>query len=146
MATNILELHANIPSVQLRLANACHCEALRLCMLPVMHPLHSPVKHLAGASPCHHHMYQTVCLVQTSTEVASHLHTHLDDLSIYMDGMGIKRNTGATAVAWPLDERHTMHLQHCLGKLTSHTVFEVELIGILLGIHIIWDVAHQSTP
>ena len=38
--SDVMELLANIPPVQLRLANTCYREALRLCSLPSSHPLH----------------------------------------------------------------------------------------------------------
>jgi len=54
MATDVLELHANIPPVHLRLTNTCFRETLKLCTLPASHLLSSPVKHAAKHLPqCH---------------------------------------------------------------------------------------------
>ena len=41
--TDLLDLHANLPPVALRLSNICHRETVRLCTLPKSHPLHAAV-------------------------------------------------------------------------------------------------------
>ena len=53
-ATDVLEVHANIPPVPLRLVNTCHHEALQLCTLPGTHPLYNTVRHAAHTFPHHH--------------------------------------------------------------------------------------------
>jgi hypothetical protein len=42
MATDVLDLHANILPVELLLHKICHCTALRIATLPPSHPLHTP--------------------------------------------------------------------------------------------------------
>jgi len=175
MATDVLELHTNIPPAQIKLANSCHREALRLCTLPKQHPLHTLVKHAARLFPKHHHSplhlllhvfklcpasIETIDttrqhpnwapLVSThiacdKKEVASHLHTWMDDILIYSDGAVYKDHAGAAVTAWPCSTVAGHHLQVQLGKLKTHTVFKSELTGILLAIHIICNKAQQST-
>ena len=52
--SNMMELLANIPPVQLRLADTCYREALWLCSLPSSHPLHSHVLRAARHPPRFH--------------------------------------------------------------------------------------------
>ena len=54
---------------------------------------------------------------------------------IYTDGSGHKEQVGASAVLFT-NGRKTAKLQYRLGPLTEHTVFEGELIGIILGFHL----------
>ncbi|KAF8582192.1 hypothetical protein K439DRAFT_1268140, partial [Ramaria rubella] len=54
-------------------------------------------------------------------------------LQIFTDGSGYKGHIGAAAVALHKDE----HLQYCLSRETKHTVFEGELVGILLALQMI---------
>ena len=54
---------------------------------------------------------------------------------IYTDRSGYKEQVGASAVLFT-NRRKTMELQYRLGPLTEHTVFEGELIGIILGFHL----------
>jgi ribonuclease HI len=57
----------------------------------------------------------------------------MDDIQIYSDGSGYKSNIGAAAVV-----PATGHaLRYRLGKDTKHTVFEGELIGVLLALKLI---------
>lgn len=53
-STDVLELHANIAPINLRLEDTCYREALRLCSLPKSHPLHKPVERSAKRQPRHH--------------------------------------------------------------------------------------------
>jgi hypothetical protein len=46
-ATDVLELHAMIPPVHLRLDDTCHREAIRLSTLPDTHPLYKAVHQCA---------------------------------------------------------------------------------------------------
>ena len=72
--------------------------------------------------------------------------TWMDDLTIYMDGVGYMGHAGAALATWHQVKAHFIHLQHRLGRLGLHTIFEAELVGPLLGIHIIQDKVQQATP
>jgi hypothetical protein len=53
-ATDVLELHAMIPPVRLRLEDTCHREALRLATLPKSHPLYKAVRKGSRRPPRSH--------------------------------------------------------------------------------------------
>lgn len=54
---------------------------------------------------------------------------------IYTDGSGYKEQVGASAVLFN-SGRRIAGLRYRLGPLTEHTVFEGELVGIILGFHL----------
>ena len=54
---------------------------------------------------------------------------------IYTDGSGYKEQVGASAVLFT-NGKKTAALRYRLGPLTEHTVFEGELVGIILGFHL----------
>src|SRR6266481_3479118 len=69
MATDVMELHANLPPIELLMHRICHRATLHLAALPESHPLHKLVRQCAHRdvkrhrSPLHQllHMF-TVCL------------------------------------------------------------------------------------
>ena len=54
---------------------------------------------------------------------------------VYTDGSGFKGAIGAAAVLY-VDGIKKAHLQYQLGPDTRHTVFEGELVAIILGLHL----------
>jgi len=54
---------------------------------------------------------------------------------IYTDGSGYKEQVAASAILFT-NGRRTAELRYRLGPLTEHTVFEGELVGIILGLHL----------
>ena len=54
MATDTLEVHADIQPMELVLQDACHRAAIRLASLPATHPLHKPVRSCASRAVKHH--------------------------------------------------------------------------------------------
>jgi len=77
-------------------------------------------------------------------EALSYIHTHIVDLAVYTDGSGYEGQVGMVATIWPhIDTTGGQHLQLQLGWLTTHTIFEAELVGILLAIHIIHHAAQH---
>ena len=64
------------------------------------------------------------------------MRTRIDDLKIFSDGSGEGDNIRAAAVIFNI-EGHLTHHYH-LGSITEHTVFEGELIGVLLALNLIW--------
>jgi ribonuclease HI len=61
-------------------------------------------------------------------------------IMIYTDGSGYKGQIGASAILFT-NGRRTAELQYRLGPITEHTVFEGELVAIILGLHL----AHSIT-
>ena len=164
-ATDVTELHTHVPPVALHLADSCHQEALHLCTLPKTHPLSGPTLKASQSLPRFHqsplHMlmpgfnlhpasFETVdkmlqhpnwfSLASThiapdKEEAAKCIRTRIDDVQVFSDGSGLDACIGTAAmVAHP---HSGPHLQFSLGKITAHTVFESELVGILLAIHLL---------
>ena len=57
----------------------------------------------------------------------------MDDIQIFSDGSGSKGNIGAAAVTL----QDGPALRHRLGKDSKHTVFEGEIIGVILALSIL---------
>ena len=166
-ATDVLELHTNIPPTALHLEDSCYREALCVCSLLKPHPLTGPAHRAASASPCFHcsplHMLlqgfnlwprtievidniavhpNWVLLVTThiaadKDDAAQHICMWLDEVKVFSNGSGLSGHVGAAAMVVSLHGGR--HLQFQLGSDTVHTVFEVELTGILLTVHLICD-------
>ena len=54
---------------------------------------------------------------------------------IYTDSSGYKEQVAASAILFT-NGRRTAELRYRLRPLTEHTVFEGELVGIILGLHL----------
>jgi ribonuclease HI len=67
-------------------------------------------------------------IADSKMNAASKVRTRIDDVHIYMDGSGYKGYIGAAAIIPRTGEA----LRFKLGKETRHTVFEGELVGIIL--------------
>jgi len=162
-ATDILDLHAHIPPIRLRLEDTCYCETLRLASLPESHPLFKIVKSSARRQPRRHispihyllqffqirpsdievidptrkhpawHPEFTANIAKDKDTAAEIIRTRMDDLKIFTDGSGTEGNIGAAATTL----NPPSALQFHLGDDTNHTVFEGELIGVLLALHMI---------
>lgn len=64
-------------------------------------------------------------------------------MRVFCDGSGYEEQVGAAALVWhPAPQ---VHLQFYLGQSTAHTVFEAELVGVLLEPHIIRNHASVRT-
>jgi hypothetical protein len=59
-----------------------------------------------------------------------------EEIQIYMDGSVIKGKVGAAAIL-TREGRHTQTLRFHLSPKAEHTVHEAELVGIILGLHIL---------
>ena len=70
-------------------------------------------------------------------EAASIIHTCMDDIKVYTDSSGFKDDIGVAALATHQDSSVVCQLQHQFGKISHHTVFKANLIGVLLAVHII---------
>lgn len=55
---------------------------------------------------------------------------------IYSDRLGCENQVGAAASLWERGVKKKM-LHYHLGTLEEHTVYEVELVGVILGLHLL---------
>lgn len=173
-ASDILEMHADVLPISSLLLGTCLKATARLATLPNSHPLNPFIKrasnlfvqhhkspmhylfHLSGIDPAETEKiypyrrpprYQIPFTTQiTPKEDAitwDKAHAQ-DDVMIYSDGSGYKNQIGASAV---LFSKGTMidSLRYHLGPDTDHTVFEGELVGILLGQELAKGL-HRSKP
>ena len=166
MAMDIMEAHANVLPVELLMHRVCHRAAVRLASLPDTHPLHKPVLACAcRQEKCHlspiHLLLQAYkikpaefkafslanrppnikCVLTTdiaATRDSSKVADLEDDaaLKVYTDGSGQDGMASATAVLYKGDAV-TKTLKYQLGSLEWHTTYEVELVGLLLGLWLI---------
>ena len=67
-----------------------------------------------------------------------------EEIKVYRDGSSHNDAVGAAAVMYR-NGRHTRTLKCHLGPASKHTVYEAELIGLLLGLHLIKTEKRSST-
>ena len=162
-ATDTLEAHAFIPPLRIRLEDTCHHKVLRLASLPATHPLYTAIRTPLRRIPkCHRSAIHSLALhfainartiecikphaqhlnwlptfttfiAKNKEEAASYIRTRTDDIKIFSDGSGFKEKIGAAAIR--PDTQDVLYYQ--LGSSRWHTVFEAELVGILLALKLI---------
>ncbi|KAF5388427.1 hypothetical protein D9615_000843 [Tricholomella constricta] len=166
--TDALELHANLPPVDLLLDKICHRSAMRIATLPGAHPLHkrirncvrynvkrhrSPLHNLARVYHVNPDDMETIDPVRQlptyqrpyTTDIAETREASLEDdrnneahVKIYTDGSGYKGHAGAAAIMLIDGEPSTM-LQYYLGPLSRNTTFEAEAVGVSLGLQLLTE-------
>ena len=79
----------------------------------------------------------------TTATTATTSHPSLTNVCIYTDGSRFQNGVGAAAVQVSLDpaKPHTIRQLH-LGSATHHTVFEAELVGVILALDILRSLPH----
>ena len=75
----------------------------------------------------------TACIADSKEEAISIIRTCVDNTQIFCDRYGYKGNIGAAV----FDSTSQWSLQFKLGKKSHHMVFEGELVGILLALHLL---------
>ena len=175
-AFNILEIHTNIPPIDLLIRKIQAKAALHICALPPNHPLHSLACRTSTHFICSHksplhYLFFTTGFKPTPIKTISatrHRPTYLPTMrtiisfdkedtliftniahnnmkyKVYCDGSGFKGGIGAAAVLY--DNNWIIKtLQLHLGAATKHTVYESELTGILLTLHLLLLLTKQIT-
>ena len=168
-ATAALEYHANLPPMILALNHAVHNAATRLATLPTSHPLHAPwnsskrtpqrhittIHRLRDAFPYLRHL-ETIDPGLADVGWSSSADVHIaeskdeaiqfatsrpeEELTIFCDGSGYRGGVGAAAVA-KVGNQYLSRSYH-LGADDAHTVFEGEVVGIILATDIIREKIH----
>lgn len=163
--TDTLEAHLNMLPMSQLVSKHCHRAAVRLCTLPKTHPVATIVRRCSRNYPRRHqspihklmHIY---CLRPEAVETISpalqepwddfNIKTSIPsrdsaiaqdrennaDVKIYADGSGYENGAGAAAVMYTKDRGPTT-LKYHLGKLSKHTVFESEVVGLNLAAHLL---------
>jgi len=163
-AADTPEVHAGIPPAQSRLSRICAGAAARIATLAQSHPLHKVAKNKARRlvkrhcttlhNLVHGSQIQPTCMEKISPvrrprnftqihrtrifsdkEEALSLDRAIQDTGtrIYTDGPGYKGGIGAAAVLYENGKRKA-DLRYHLGPASEHTVFEGEIVGVLLGL------------
>lgn len=166
-AADTLEVHAGVLPVRTRLSKLCALSAARISTLTTGHPLHSIAKNKAKrrvkrhptALHCLFHStgIQPDCMekiaptrrppsyrpihstrIDPSKEEAIRHDAEVQDrgIRVYSDGSGYRDGIGAAAVLYD-NGRELTSLRYHLGSSREHTVFEGEIVGILLGLQLI---------
>ena len=165
--TYLLDLHAGLLPLHLEMDKQCQRAAVRMATLPPAHPLYKPVRRCASravkrhASPLYKLMSRysidpknTECISGPLNPALAHKRPFTVQISadkeastladqqatekvkVYTDGSSHDGLVGAAAIL--IREGEPTRKSHFhLGPSTQHTVHEAELIGILLGLHLI---------
>lgn len=164
--TDLLEIHAEIPPINMKIREMCQRAALRLATLPKTHPLYFPVRQAytffvrRHKSPMHFVMR---CLERHPREIeevhpirrhptqGTTIKTRIDhskeeakeklreieaDVKVYTDGSGEDGKIGAAAVLYRGFRAPKVMRLH-LGPDTEHTVYEGECVGQIMAVELI---------
>ena len=164
-AGDVLNAHALIPPPHLLFLKALTNSATRLLTLPTIHPLQRPVRKCIRkdvkrhASPLHvlfrttgvkDKSYETILPARRrrNYEILADIHINVDrqkaiqeanaitGLAVYSDGSGLNERIGAAAVLL-LNGTELSTLRYNLGSETEHTVYEAEILAVILALHIL---------
>jgi len=166
-AGDTLEAHTNLLPVDLLFNKVTFRAAACIASLPLAHPLSSPSRRAAKRfvkrhhSPLHNlfgllhivlHIVEMICPTRhrpnytpaftTSipldkpTALVQAIASHDTKISINCDGSGYKGGIGASAVFY-VNSVEKRSLQYHLSSDTEHTVYEAEITGLLLALHLL---------
>ncbi|TFY52504.1 hypothetical protein EVJ58_g9980 [Rhodofomes roseus] len=166
-ATDVMEAHLNLLPFHLLVDKMIMREASRLCTLPTTHPLHPHVKKAAAGVERHrsplHEILTAYDLRPTEIEkieavrlppgwrppytvsIAENKEAALEEERkweykpgphVYTDGSDVDGGVGAAAVL-TRPGRETKVLRYRLGSAKEHTVYEAEIVGLILGVILI---------
>ena len=170
-----LIVHANLVPIGVQLKETCLKTYARLATRPRTHPIayamrrtaktqvkthRTALHHLAKTSninpsdvetikptrlrPGEQPDFVTSIALSKETAIANDNAEFGRGKRIYTDGSGYKDQVGASAVMF-INGRKTAALRYRLGPLTKHTVFEGELVGIILGFHLARSIIGRRT-
>ena len=162
---DILDAHADLLPFPLLVNQICHRAALWLALLPNVHPLHKHVRRAKRYVKRHraplHELLQALSIDPEKLETVSvtqqapgrvrriEVRKAADKDEAYREGMESRAGTrvftdgsdvdggvGATAILFK-DGQRCGTLKFHLGASSSHTVYEAELVGIILAAHLL---------
>jgi ribonuclease HI len=168
-AGDAAEVHADLLPINLLLMNACFRSAARLATLPRTHPPFPYIKRTSARLIRRHRttLYYLFHHIRIRTNAVEKIVPHREspnpekrytikiapdkghamkwelrnrrnDIMIYSDGSGCEGGIGAATVIYR-NRVKKRHLQYYLRPGTEHTVYEGELVGILLALHLLKD-------
>jgi ribonuclease HI len=165
-AGDAAEIHAGLVPINIRFKRLCALSAARAATVPSTHPLHKIARksakrlvkrhqtafhslmHLAGIDP---DLLETIEPTRRPPNFTPTHNTRIDPdkdtarahdntihntgIRIYSDGSGFRGGIGAAAVLFD-NGRKVTTLRYKLGREDQHTVYEAEIVGVLLGLHL----------
>ena len=163
----------SIPPTSILLQEILHRSMARMAMLPKSHPLRPKIDWIEKHDVRHHksalhHLIHTLDIRPSEMETINPhptkpnaippMMTHialtkeetLEDhrnltsrTKVYTDGSCTEGQVGAAVVLY-IDDRKTSTLRYHLGSAEEHTVFEAEMVGLILAAHLL-ATSHEST-
>ncbi|KAG5735422.1 hypothetical protein E4T56_gene12779 [Termitomyces sp. T112] len=124
MAGDVLDAHANLLPVDFLFRKV-------LTQAAVSTPLPSKLSKLINATPTTGLPSKAIRLTHDCASTA-----------IYCDGSGYKGGIGALAVLY-VDNKERSSLRYFLGLATKHTIYEAEIVGMTLGLHLLHGFSKQ---
>ena len=172
-ASDVLETHANLLPIDLLFDKILFRAATRLASLQPPHPLfalarkaakrfvrkhRSPLHylfHTTGVDPFtiepiaptrrRHNFkpsFSTSILSNKPDALAAAKTHHNTQVTLYCDGSGFEGGIGASAVLY-VNKTEQKSLRYFLGPATEHTVYEGELVGLSLALHLLNSIHFQ---
>lgn len=167
-AGNVLNTHAQIPPPHLLFLKVLTRSATRLVSLPNNHPLHKPTQKCPRRPAKRHSSplcvlfrttgiknqpYETILPARRRCDYKTLANIHIDNdrmeattrakaitgSTVWTNGSGMDGKIGTAAVLM-LGETKLRTLRYCLGNETDHTVYEAEIIVIILALHTLMEV------
>ena len=167
-AGDVLNAHAFIPPPHLLLSKELARSATRLVTLPSSHPLHRPVQQTVRHNmKCHKSPLHTLFLTmkvkpshyktilparrRQNYEMLAYINFDSDrttaiveannvkGLAVYTDGSGYGENIGAVAIL-TVNGMELKRLQYKLGTEEQHTVYEAEMLAVILALYLLTQV------
>jgi len=165
--TDAMELHTNIPPLELQLDAICHRAMIRLATLPKSHPLQKITLSAANHQPLHHknQIHQLMAIYQipmwrmetvsttrrdpgkrlpyvveiadTREESREEDETDEAEIKIYTDGSSKEEGVGAVAVLTREGVEGAKEKRKHLGKRKRYTVANAEAVGIILAVKLL---------
>ncbi|PSR77856.1 hypothetical protein PHLCEN_2v7677 [Hermanssonia centrifuga] len=175
-ATDTMEAHSNVLPFHLLINKMCHQATVRLCTLPLTHPLAKPIqkasrRYVKRHRSALHELFQLYRLspehVETLTparypsrwnphitlEIAENKEEAEKDeekwkvrpgIRIYTDGSDFQGGVGASAALYNSENRTWKTLRYYLGTSDQHTVYEAEIVGLILGMQLLRKERHVN--
>ena len=161
-----LEVHAFLPPTHLLIQDILYRSMLRMSRLPQTHPLQPKIKWIKKhnvrrhKSALHHMLhsfdfdpakiekytpyplhptdvtpFQTY-IASTDKDAIKDYENNKDETKIFTDGSCTEGKVGAAAILY-VNNTQIAKLRYHLGSAREHTVFEAELVGLILAVHLL---------
>ena len=170
-----LEVHSFLLPAPLLIQDILYRSALRLARLPQTHPLHTKMKwierhnvkrHRSALHSLIHTLEVKPSKIETSIPFTLHpgcsppfyksiasndkeaiedFKKNRDETKVFTDGSSTDGKVGASAVLYVNDTK-VATLRFHLGAASEHTIFEAELVGMIMATHLVSTVDNLPLP